>query len=428
VVICALLAAPLARAEEPLPSAAPAVEEKPAEETTPPAEAAPAPAPTEEETKKEDEEKKPEEKKEGEAAGTESAPATETPPATEIVPGTVAPAPAPEPVAVPAPVTPAATVTAEKSKEPEKPWSATFSIEPGASLALRRVGTVPGADPTLDSAKAWIPGDAGLGFAAQGSYTIMPKLSASAAFGFAFDLTGRPESNRAVELQGLLLRVDHAELYKDPTTEITVKANASWTPPQTVSDFSYNPTAGTLGAGIALARPVGPVNLSLSLGGSKSLYLNPTVLKQCSYVSDGTVSSCPEQRVMGWNRNFGFQTALAASYTWEEKLSVSASFGVSWSKTLATDEVVNFDNPNNPESTADRFGFAFVAGASYQIDEHLAVALSYANQRPQRTNGQDIFGFTERIGDTTQLVDPLFQNPFIDKRFASMGLSLSYSL
>ena len=317
----------------------------------------------------------------------------------------------------------------------KKPWSASATlgtsyvgglINPGTDLTNPPAGSdIVGFGPTYN------PGlDFTLGMGV--SYRFTDKFSGSASYriskGFAFDDNGEYEpgnfgstSSQLVDTGDLGLKFSDNALAKWEAANITVTGSVSGTVPASRASLFCNPMYGALGAGLGASRPfeVG-VSISVSTGFSKPFYAYSApprggVGGACTtplanydgtttLTSTETPTSDRAARVAmarlnsnwAWSNTLGVSNwhallALAApklrdGWFWK-KFSTSFSMGLTTRKALRDPDytVQTLSGPVVVETSHAPLTvkYSFSVGASYSINDHLGLGLSFSNDVPQ---------------------------------------------
>lgn len=234
------------------------------------------------------------------------------------------------------------------------------------------------------------------------------RLAASAALRLGFEYTlPDVETGRRVSFGDLRLGLSAPAILRDrAVTGIALSPGLNLTVP--TSPESWNASLITnLGLSLTASRSVGPVDLRLTLGGSRGIFASPQTGMRATAARDASgnlLAVCRADETLcgfsSWNTEWTFSVGAQVGWRATGRLLLYAgyTFIKSWrhGATPAGDELTPkaVDSSGNPVACiglcqADRT-LAFV-GASYQLNEHFSLDLGLSTtQTPLTDDGQRV--------------------------------------
>lgn len=312
--------------------------------------------------------------------------------------------PAPTPAAAPEPVqtSPAAVEVVSQTSEEEQEEKSGFRIGVSLDHSMGQ-GTL-----VAPEYSSYVAG--ALVIAPSYGFNVRDfKLSASARASVGWEYT-LPDSatGRRITYSDIRLGLAAPALYKESFTGISVSPSIGLSVPISLESLHAS-TITVVSANVGLSRAFGNLSLKYRLGASRGIHGSGQRLESRSNARDpfgNLIFLCRTDEefcgTTGNNTAWSLSNSLGADYQVTEKLSVSASLGVSNSwKYAVVDEADEFtpkalDSNGNPVAHAgmgrgDRLSGSL--GVSYAITDRYSVSAGMGTEGPPKTKDNKNFRF-----------------------------------
>lgn len=258
------------------------------------------------------------------------------------------------------------------------------------------------------------------------------KLSASARFGLSVELT-TPDSNpaRRVDPSDIGLSLSAGKLWEEPVTGVAFGAKLSSSIPASYSSLYVRKQWTTLGASGNASRSFGPVDLSYSLGVSKSFNSSAVPEKTVDVARESDIISRNDDGTFtvgaGYgNTSFSVSNSMSVGYNATEQLSFGYSLGIrnGFKYSVAADDELTADFADAGRGRIDTLNTGFDVSYSLSPDLEgvvdlpfdLSLSAGIATSHPAVKS------------DNSGIMWPVFVNSFGANRAANNYGSISFDV